>query len=77
MRALTEETVAFKKFPKTKGSMPYLPLGSEWEEYLTKVNKWRVDTAEKLQKFLNEWDRMEHETVEGIKLLKQLLEALR
>jgi len=34
------------KFPnpcKKGHSMPYLPLGSEWEIYFTKVTKWKED----------------------------------
>lgn len=39
------------KFPNPyeKGSMPYLPLGSEWEEYFSKVCKWKAEMVEKLE----------------------------
>jgi len=39
----------FDEFPNAyvKGSMPYLPLGSEWDKYFDEVTEWKKK-AEKL-----------------------------
>jgi len=63
-----------KNRPKTQGSMPYLPLGGEWETYLTELDKW----FEGFEKELREMMATSQVKKRGyVKVIKEILENVR